>query len=102
MLFKFSISKYKNKKFIFKHYRLNEFWKLDAWEDDARRRKRFVHNPLGSTHPEATLKAALEHGAPEDAILQVNDDLIYLYYLLHLKFMFYAGKRGNTRSVGRF
>lgn len=51
--------------------RMNEFWKLDAWEDDARRRKRFVHNPLGSSHPEATLKAALEHGAPEDAILQV-------------------------------
>ena len=52
-------------------FRLNEFWKLDAWEDDARRRKRFVHNPLGSSHPEATLKAALEHGGPEDAILQV-------------------------------
>lgn len=46
---------------------------MDAWEDDARRRKRFVHNPLGSSHPEATLKAALEHGAPEDAILQVID-----------------------------
>merc|ERR1719410_1837754 len=44
------------------------FWKLDVWEDDARRRKRFVRNPLGSSHPEATLKAALEHGAPEDAI----------------------------------
>lgn len=53
---------------------MNEFWKLDAWEDDARRRKRFVHNPLGSSHPEATLKAALEHGAPEDAIMQVRDD----------------------------
>lgn len=52
-------------------YRLNEFWKLDAWEDDARRRKRFVHNPFGTTHPEASLKAAIEHGAPEDAILQV-------------------------------
>lgn len=50
---------------------MNEFWKLDAWEDDARRRKRFVHNPLGTTHPEASLKAAIEHGAPEDAILQV-------------------------------
>ena len=44
------------------------FWKLDVWEDDARRRKRFVRNPLGSSHTEATLKAALEHGAPEDAI----------------------------------
>eukprot|EP00092_Neocalanus_flemingeri_P023594 GFUD01025586.1.p1 GENE.GFUD01025586.1~~GFUD01025586.1.p1 ORF type:complete len:2395 (-),score=541.48 GFUD01025586.1:571-6762(-) len=45
-----------------------QFWKLDVWEDDARRRKRFVRNSLGSCHPEATLKAALEHGAPEDAI----------------------------------
>ncbi len=45
-----------------------EFWKLDVWEDDARRRRRLVRNPLGSTHPEATLKACLEHGAPEDAV----------------------------------
>ncbi|KAL1489961.1 hypothetical protein ABEB36_013884 [Hypothenemus hampei] len=55
-------------------HRLTEFWKLDAWEDDARRRKRFVHNPLGSTHPEASLKAAIEHGAPEDAILQAREE----------------------------
>ncbi len=27
-----------------------------------------MRNPLGSSHPEATLKAALEHGAPEDAV----------------------------------
>ncbi|XP_031781588.1 neurobeachin isoform X6 [Nasonia vitripennis] len=54
--------------------KLSEYWKLDAWEDDARRRKRFVHNPLGSSHPEATLKAALEHGAPEDAILQAREE----------------------------
>ncbi|KAK9869980.1 hypothetical protein WA026_006077 [Henosepilachna vigintioctopunctata] len=54
--------------------RLNEFWKLDAWEDDARRRKRFVHNPLGTSHPEASLKAAIEHGAPEDAILQAREE----------------------------
>ena len=45
-----------------------DFWKLDVWEDDARRRKRFIRNPVGSSHPEATLKAALEHGAPDDAI----------------------------------
>lgn len=57
-------------------FRSAEYWKLDAWEDDARRRKRFVHNPLGSSHPEATLKAALEHGAPEDAILQVRNFLL--------------------------
>ncbi|XP_054014674.1 neurobeachin isoform X7 [Hylaeus anthracinus] len=54
--------------------KLAEYWKLDAWEDDARRRKRFVHNPLGSSHSEATLKAALEHGAPEDAILQAREE----------------------------
>ena len=30
--------------------------------------RRLVSNPLGSAHPEATLKAALEHGAPDDAI----------------------------------
>lgn len=33
-----------------------------------------MHNPLGSSHPEATLKAALEHGAPEDAILQAREE----------------------------
>ncbi|XP_033217020.1 neurobeachin-like [Belonocnema kinseyi] len=54
--------------------KLTEFWKLDTWEDDTRRRRRFVHNPLGSSHPEATLKAALEHGAPEDAILQAREE----------------------------
>lgn len=48
-----------------------EFWRLDAWEDDSRRRKRMVRNPFGSSHPEATLKAALEHGASEATVLQV-------------------------------
>ncbi|MEJ1277683.1 hypothetical protein NN561_008601 [Cricetulus griseus] len=42
--------------------RPREFWRLDYWEDDLRRRRRFVRNPLGSTHPEATLKTAVEHG----------------------------------------
>ena len=45
-----------------------EFWKLDVWEDDARRRRRLIPNPLGTTHPEATLKAAMEHGATDDAV----------------------------------
>uniref|UniRef100_A0A6B0VH61 Putative lysosomal trafficking regulator lyst n=1 Tax=Ixodes ricinus TaxID=34613 RepID=A0A6B0VH61_IXORI len=53
----------------------NEFLRLDAWEDDARRRKRLVRNPHGSCHPEGTLKAAIEHGAPEDAILQAREEL---------------------------
>jgi neurobeachin len=42
------------------------FWKLDAWEDDARRRKRLVQNPRGNSHPEATLQA----------ITDANDDTI--------------------------
>ncbi|XP_067642070.1 neurobeachin isoform X13 [Eurosta solidaginis] len=50
------------------------FWKLDAWEDDARRRKRMVQNPRGSSHPQATLKAAIENGGPEDAIMQTRDE----------------------------
>ncbi|XP_054709401.1 neurobeachin-like [Uloborus diversus] len=53
---------------------LREYLKLDSWEDDARRRKRFIQNPYGSSHPEATLKAAIEHGAPEDAILQAREE----------------------------
>uniref|UniRef100_A0A672PNS2 LPS responsive beige-like anchor protein n=1 Tax=Sinocyclocheilus grahami TaxID=75366 RepID=A0A672PNS2_SINGR len=35
-----------------------EFWRLDYWEDDLRRRRRFIRNLFGSTHSEATLKAA--------------------------------------------
>ncbi|XP_035386156.1 lipopolysaccharide-responsive and beige-like anchor protein isoform X3 [Electrophorus electricus] len=46
-----------------------EFWRLDYWEDDLRRRRRFIRNPFGSSHSEATLKAAAEH-APEEDILK--------------------------------
>lgn len=48
-----------------------DYWRLDAWEDDSRRRKRMVRNPFGSSHPEATLKAAIEHGGSEATVLQV-------------------------------
>uniref|UniRef100_A0A803TAM5 LPS responsive beige-like anchor protein n=1 Tax=Anolis carolinensis TaxID=28377 RepID=A0A803TAM5_ANOCA len=48
----------------------NSFWRLDYWEDDLRRRRRFVRNPLGSTHPEATLKAAIDHGQYEDVLVK--------------------------------
>uniref|UniRef100_A0A673HMB2 Lipopolysaccharide-responsive and beige-like anchor protein n=1 Tax=Sinocyclocheilus rhinocerous TaxID=307959 RepID=A0A673HMB2_9TELE len=49
--------------------RSREFWRLDYWEDDLRRRRRFIRNPFGSTHSEATLKAAAEH-APEEDVLK--------------------------------
>ena len=48
-----------------------EFWKLDVWEDDARRRRRLVRNPLGSTHPEATLKVRIE--GPQTEIRSLKD-----------------------------
>ncbi|KAF5902197.1 lipopolysaccharide-responsive and beige-like anchor protein, partial [Clarias magur] len=45
------------------------FWRLDLWEDDLRRRRRFIRNAFGSSHSEATLKSAAEHG-PEDDVLK--------------------------------
>ncbi|KAM3623132.1 uncharacterized protein V6R79_007410 [Siganus canaliculatus] len=48
--------------------RPREFWRLDYWEDDLRRRRRFIRNPYGSTHSEATLKAAAEHASEEDVL----------------------------------
>ncbi|XP_069782538.1 lipopolysaccharide-responsive and beige-like anchor protein isoform X2 [Narcine bancroftii] len=50
--------------------RPREFWRLDYWEDDLRRRRRFVRNSFGSTHPEATLKAAIEHGSEDDVLVK--------------------------------
>ncbi len=41
-------------------FSFNIYWKLDSWEDDTRRRRRFVKNPKGTSHPEATLKASLD------------------------------------------
>jgi hypothetical protein len=49
------------------------YWKLDAWEDDCRRRRRFVKNPNGSSHPEATLKSSSSSSQIEDAINNKDD-----------------------------
>ncbi|XP_068936074.1 neurobeachin isoform X3 [Petaurus breviceps papuanus] len=50
------------------HSQLHDFWRLDYWEDDLRRRRRFVRNAFGSTHAEALLKAAAEYGTDEDVL----------------------------------
>ncbi|XP_054442524.1 neurobeachin isoform X3 [Pteronotus mesoamericanus] len=50
------------------HSQLHDFWRLDYWEDDLRRRRRFVRNAFGSTHAEALLKAAIEYGPEDDAV----------------------------------
>ena len=36
------------------------YWRLDAWEDDTRRRRRMVKNPWGSAH-----SAAINQNAPK-------------------------------------
>nr|XP_034970548.1 neurobeachin isoform X4 [Zootoca vivipara] len=50
------------------HSQLHDFWRLDYWEDDLRRRRRFVRNAFGSTHSDALLKAAAEYGTEEDVV----------------------------------
>ncbi|KAI9547935.1 hypothetical protein NQZ68_012952 [Dissostichus eleginoides] len=40
---------------------LHDFWRLDYWEDDLRRRRRFVRNPFGSTHLDVTCKSLQEY-----------------------------------------
>lgn len=41
---------------------LHDFWRLDYWEDDLRRRRRFVRNAFGSTHADMSLKALEDYG----------------------------------------
>ncbi|NXF06510.1 NBEA protein, partial [Smithornis capensis] len=50
------------------HSQLHDFWRLDYWEDDLRRRRRFVRNAFGSTHADALLKASVEYGTEEDVV----------------------------------
>uniref|UniRef100_A0A3Q3G9W4 Neurobeachin n=1 Tax=Labrus bergylta TaxID=56723 RepID=A0A3Q3G9W4_9LABR len=45
---------------------LHDFWRLDYWEDDLRRRRRFVRNAFGSTHADVTLKALEEYGTEDE------------------------------------
>uniref|UniRef100_A0A8C1LMD9 Neurobeachin a n=1 Tax=Cyprinus carpio TaxID=7962 RepID=A0A8C1LMD9_CYPCA len=41
---------------------LHDYWRLDYWEDDLRRRRRFVRNAYGSTHLDVALKSLEEYG----------------------------------------
>uniref|UniRef100_A0A3B5A7U8 Neurobeachin n=1 Tax=Stegastes partitus TaxID=144197 RepID=A0A3B5A7U8_9TELE len=49
---------------------LHDFWRLDYWEDDLRRRRRFVRNPFGSTHLDVTCKSLQEYGSDEDKVVK--------------------------------
>lgn len=45
----------------------HEFWLLDTWEDDSRRRRRFVPNPYGSTHADAAYHTLVGQSSPPEA-----------------------------------
>ncbi|XP_051535523.1 neurobeachin-like isoform X1 [Myxocyprinus asiaticus] len=49
---------------------LHDFWRLDYWEDDLRRRRRFVRNPFGSTHLDITCKLLDDYGPEEEEALR--------------------------------
>eukprot|EP00064_Thunnus_orientalis_P000006 superscaffoldBa00000001_g6 len=49
---------------------LHDFWRLDYWEDDLRRRRRFVRNPFGSTHLDVMCKSLQEYGTEEDEVVK--------------------------------
>ncbi|KAG5837508.1 hypothetical protein ANANG_G00240010, partial [Anguilla anguilla] len=49
---------------------LHDFWRLDYWEDDLRRRRRFVRNAFGSTHLDVSLKALEDYGTEEDEMVK--------------------------------
>ncbi|XP_073779907.1 neurobeachin isoform X1 [Danio rerio] len=48
----------------------HDFWRLDYWEDDLRRRRRFIRNPFGSTHLDITCKSLEDYGPEEDEALR--------------------------------
>uniref|UniRef100_A0A8C8E429 Neurobeachin b n=1 Tax=Oryzias sinensis TaxID=183150 RepID=A0A8C8E429_9TELE len=50
--------------------RLQDFWRLDYWEDDLRRRRRFVRNPFGSTHLDVACKSLQEYALKEDEVVK--------------------------------
>ncbi|KPJ14705.1 Neurobeachin [Papilio machaon] len=51
------------------------FWKLDSWEDDARRRRRLVPDPRGRRRAALPAHAHAPPTPPSDAILQATEEL---------------------------
>ncbi|XP_027854971.1 neurobeachin isoform X4 [Xiphophorus couchianus] len=49
---------------------LHDFWRLDYWEDDLRRRRRFVRNPFGSTHLDIACKSSQEYALKEEKVVK--------------------------------
>uniref|UniRef100_A0A8C8IH17 Neurobeachin n=1 Tax=Oncorhynchus tshawytscha TaxID=74940 RepID=A0A8C8IH17_ONCTS len=82
---------------------LNDFWRLDYWEDDLRRRRRFVRNPFGSTHLDIPCKTLDDYGcnlghnqALSDPLLLTHTDL---YSSLQQNSHTHAHTHSRTRPV---
>ena len=73
-----------------------DFWKMDSWEDDSRRRRRLVKDAHGSTHPEATLKAALEHGEQYTAS---SKSLHYLKLTFHARMVLFSSHKKSKLYI---
>jgi hypothetical protein len=71
---------------------------LDNWEDDTRRRRRFVKNPNGSSHSEATLKSSIDSSA-QDAINSGNDELLKQFNTANNRFMSDFSSAGNPSAT---
>ncbi|XP_077396974.1 neurobeachin isoform X2 [Festucalex cinctus] len=50
----------------------HDLWRLDYWEDDLRRRRRFVRNPLGSTHSDVPCRTLQEYATEEDELVKLK------------------------------
>lgn len=49
-----------------------DFYRLDCWEDDSRRRRRFSPNPYGSTHANAVLFDPEEQAVVRQRLLEAR------------------------------
>lgn len=50
----------RNMNFFYTFRRKLDFWKLDKWEDDSRRRRRLIKDPNGHSHSDAVFHAMAE------------------------------------------
>ncbi|KAA3679391.1 uncharacterized protein DEA37_0003748 [Paragonimus westermani] len=55
---------------------ITEFYRLDNWEDDSRRRRRLSPNPHGSTHPYAVLNDRTEKTANRPTVPQLSIETV--------------------------
>lgn len=50
--------------------------KLDLWEDDSRRRKRFIPNSYGCRHSMASIRKAMDDEAHAEELEKAREELL--------------------------